>query len=153
MVVALLLRLAGEHVAALRLDVLGPIEWRVTRPFGYMAQPGEPAVVLEWLRMRAPLPDDATLHAAVLAFVSDSGSLNGIEVRYGEKSFAWRASASLDHALWIHRPVRWDGWLLMETHSPVAHAARAHTLRRFWTRDGVHVATMAQEAVVRRERE
>jgi acyl-CoA thioesterase-2 len=131
---------------------LGPIEWRVTKPYDYIAKPGEPAEVIEWFRVRAPLPDDPALHDAALAFVSDAGSLNGIEVRYGWDGFSGRASASLDHALWIHRPIRWDGWYLMATHSPVAHAARAHTIRRFFTQEGVHVATMAQEAVVRRQR-
>ena len=50
------------------------------------------------------------------------------------------------------RPMRVDGWFLMITDSPVAHAARALTLRQFYAADGMHVATMAQEAVVRRER-
>lgn len=102
--------------------------------------------------MRAPLPDDPVIHAAALVFVSDEGSFNGIERRYGWEGFSDRASASLDHAFWLHHPARWDGWFLMATETPVAYAARAHTVRRFYTGDGVHVATMAQEAVYRRER-
>lgn len=131
---------------------LGPIEWRAWKPWDYVAQPGEPPVVAEWFRVRAPLPDDPVVHAAALVFISDAGSLNGIERRYGWQGFSNHASASLDHALWIHRPVRLDTWFLMRTYSPVAHAARALTTRQFYRRDGTHVASMAQEAVVRRER-
>lgn len=130
---------------------IGPIEWRRWEPFDLVAKPGEPTVVREWFRMRTPLPDDPVLHTAALAFISDDGSFAGIERRYGWDGIAMRASASLDHALWIHRPVLWDGWMLMETDTPIAHAARALTHRRFYTRDGTHIATMAQEAVVRRE--
>ncbi len=131
---------------------LGPIEWRVLEPYDKIAGPGEEAVVHEWFRMRAPLPDDQVLHTAALVFVSDDGSFNAIERRYGWDGFSNKASASLDHALWIHRPIRWDGWFLMTTRNPVAHAARALTVREFYTRDGIHVASMAQEAVARRER-
>jgi acyl-CoA thioesterase-2 len=131
---------------------LGPVEWRVFVPYDSIAKPGEPATVREWFRFRAPLPDDPVLHAAALVFCSDMGSLNGIERRYGWEGMSHHASASLDHAFWLHRPMRLDGWFLMVTDSPVAHAARALTLRQFYAADGTHVATMAQEAVVRRER-
>jgi acyl-CoA thioesterase-2 len=131
---------------------LGPVEWRVWEPFDYVAKPGEPAIVREWMRMRAPLPDDPALHTAALVYFSDAGSFNGIERRYGWDGFTDKASASLDHAIWIHRPVPWDGWLLMVTDNPIAHAARALTHRQFYTREGVHVASIAQEAVVRRAR-
>jgi acyl-CoA thioesterase-2 len=63
-----------------------------------------------------------------------------------------KASASLDHAIWLHRPVRWDDWMLVVTTNPVAHAARALTYREFYARDGTHLASMAQEAIFRRER-
>lgn len=132
---------------------IGPIEWRRWEGFDLIAKPGEAAIVREWFRMRAPLPGDPVIHTAALAFVSDAGSFAGIERRYGWEGIAFRASASLDHALWVHRPVRWDGWMLMETETPVAHAARALTHRRFYGHDGTHLATMAQEAVVRRERQ
>jgi acyl-CoA thioesterase-2 len=132
---------------------LGPIEWRTPKWFDGAAAPGEEPVIREWLRFRAPLPDDPVLHQAALVWASDLGSFAGIEVRYGwDGVFEHRGSASLDHAIWIHRRVRWDGWLMMVTRSPVAAAGRAHSLRQFYTRDGVQIATMAQEAVVRRAR-
>lgn len=131
---------------------LGPIEWRVTQPFDFVAGPGDPKAVVEWARFRVPLPDDPLLHEAALVMASDMGSFNGIERRYGWEGFSHRGSASLDHAMWIHRPVRWDGWMLMVTDTPVAHAARALTHRQFYLRDGTHIASMAQEAIFRRER-
>jgi acyl-CoA thioesterase-2 len=131
---------------------LGPIEWRAWESFDKVAGPGEDATVREWFRIRAPLPDDPPLHTAALAFVSDAGSFSGIERRYGWKGVSHRASASLDHAMWIHRPVDWDGWMLMQTTTPVAHAARPLSYRQFYTRDGTHIASVAQEAIFRRER-
>ncbi len=130
----------------------GPVEWRLIEPPDRIAKPGESTIVREWMRMRAPLPDDPSVHAAALAFFSDAGSFSGIERIYGWKGFSHKASASLDHAMWFHRPWRWDGWMLMVTHTPVAHASRALTLRYFYTQDGTHVGSMAQEAIFRRER-
>ncbi len=131
---------------------LGPFEWRTDQHPDHVAAPGEPTIVREWGRVRMPLPDDPQLHAAAIVYISDAGSFAGIERRYGWEGASHKASASLDHAIWIHRPTRWDGWLLMVTDNPVANAARALSYRQFYTRDGVHVASVAQEAVFRRER-
>jgi acyl-CoA thioesterase-2 len=131
---------------------LGPVEWRTHEPPDRLAGPGESTTVHEWMRMRAPLPDDPPLHAAALVYFSDAGSFAGIERRYGWEGMVHKASASLDHAIWIHRPIVWDGWLLSVTSTPVANAARPLTYRQFYRRDGTHVASMAQEAIVRRSR-
>lgn len=131
---------------------LGPFEWRTAEHPEKVAAPGERTVVSEWGRVRMPLPDDPQLHAAALVYISDAGSFAGIERRYGWEGASHKASASLDHAIWIHRPVRWDSWLLMVTDNPVAHSARALSYRQFYTQHGMHVASMAQEAVFRRER-
>jgi acyl-CoA thioesterase-2 len=130
----------------------GPIEWRLCEPPDYVARPGERALVREWGRMRHPLPADPVLHTAALVFASDAGSFSAIERRYGDENMEWRASASLDHAFWLHHPIFWDGWLLMTTESPVAYSARALSYRQYYTHGGLHVASMAQEAVVRRKR-
>jgi acyl-CoA thioesterase-2 len=131
---------------------LGPFEWRLPQPPDIVAKPGETTTVQEWGRVRAPLPDDPQIHSAAIVYVSDAGSFNGIERRYGWEGMSGKASASLDHAIWIHRPIRWDDWILMVTENPVAHSARALSYRQFYTRDGTHVASVAQEAVFRRER-
>jgi acyl-CoA thioesterase-2 len=57
--------------------------------------------------------------------------------------------ASLDHAMWFHRPFRADEWLLYSQESPAAHGARGFTLGHFFTRDGVLVASVAQEGLIR----
>lgn len=131
---------------------LGPIEWRAWEPWDRIAGPGEDTAVKEWFRVRAPLPDDPVLKTAALVFVSDAGSFAGIERRYGWEGISHKASASLDHAMWIHRPVTWDGWMLMVTDTPIAHAARPLSYRQFYTRDGTHIASVAQEAIFRKER-
>jgi acyl-CoA thioesterase-2 len=105
-----------------------------------------------WVRVRAPLPDDPVVHTAALVYDSDAGSFAGIERIYGWDTMDFHASASLDHAIWIHRPVRWDDWIYTETVTPVAHAGRPLTFRKMYRRDGTHFATMAQEAIARRKR-
>jgi acyl-CoA thioesterase II len=132
---------------------LGPIEWRAWEGFDKIATSGDDTVVREWFRIRAPLPDDPPLHTAALVFVSDAGSFSGIERRYGWENVSHNASASLDHAMWIHRPVDWDGWMMMQTSTPIAHAARPLSYRQFFTRDGTHIASVAQEAIFRLDRD
>jgi acyl-CoA thioesterase-2 len=132
---------------------LGPLEWRSPVHPEEVAKPGESTTVKEWMRIRAPLPDEDDVHAAALVYFSDAGSFAGIERRYGWKDMVHKASASLDHAIWLHRPVRWDDWFLSVTRTPVAHSARALTYREFFRRDGTHFASMAQEAIFRREQD
>ena len=58
-------------------------------------------------------------------------------------------SASLDHAMWFHRPPRFDGWMLYASESPVAHAARALIFAQMYRQDGVRVASVVQEGLIR----
>jgi acyl-CoA thioesterase-2 len=124
-----------------------PVELRPITPWDEVAGPGEDARDLTWVGLRAPLPDDRLLHTAAVVYESDGGSLSAVSRRHGD--FLPQASASLDHALWLHRPVRWDGWMLHVTESPAAHSSRALSIRKIYTRDGLHVATMAQEGLFR----
>ena len=128
-----------------------PTEMRPVTPVDAVARPGEDPRAISWVGLRSPLPDDPLIHCAALAYYSDADSLEAVFRRHGGE-FAHGASASLDHALWFHRPVRWDGWLLFVTESPVAHSSRALSIRRIYTRHGAHIATMAQECVFRRPR-
>lgn len=114
--------------------------------------PNQPAFAAAWVRIRAPLPADPMFHSAAMVFDSDAGSFAGIERRYGWDAFDFRVSASLDHAIWIHRPVVWDDWIYTQTETPVAHGGRALTFRKMYRRDGTHISTMAQEAIARRKR-
>ena len=103
-----------------------------------------------WIKALAPLPTGSVLHAAALAYASDYTILESIYRRHG---IAWSHpglnSASLDHAMWFHRPVRVDDWLLYIQESPSAQGGRGLATGRIYTRDGVLVATVAQEGMVR----
>jgi acyl-CoA thioesterase II len=97
-----------------------------------------------WARTSVALPDDPLVHAAVLTYFSDIAS--GTSAFEGS---AERTSTSLDHAVWFHRPVRADDWFLYETDSPAAASGRALCFGQIWASDGTHVATVAQEGLIR----
>lgn len=103
-----------------------------------------------WLRTSGPLPDDPLLHAAVLAYASDFSILEPILRRHG---LAWMNNrlrpASLDHAMWFHRPIRVDEWVLYTLQSPSASGGRGLSVGRMFSRDGHHAVTLAQEGMMR----
>lgn len=103
-----------------------------------------------WLRTDGALPDDPLLHAAVLAYASDLTLMAAIvarhDVRFGEPGVV---AASLDHAMWFHRAVRVDDWLLHDQDSPSASGGRGIGRGRIFARDGRLVATTVQEGLVR----
>jgi acyl-CoA thioesterase-2 len=101
-----------------------------------------------WLRVAGELTDDPVVHAAALTFVSDLTLLSAGFARLGG---GWPdfVGASLDHAVWFHRPVRADDWFLYETDSPAASSGRALCFGQIWAADGTHVATVAQEGLIR----
>jgi acyl-CoA thioesterase-2 len=102
-----------------------------------------------WLRTRGPVPDDAVLHRALLAFVSDMSLLDTALLPHGKSIFSDVQVASLDHAMWFHRPFRADDWLLYAQDSPSASGARGFNRGAIYTRDGVLVASVAQEGLIR----
>jgi acyl-CoA thioesterase-2 len=103
-----------------------------------------------WVRAVGEVDDDPVLHQALLAYASDYGLLgtalrpHGLTIRSPEVMVA-----SLDHAIWFHRPFRVDEWLLYDIESPAAAGARAFTRGAFYTRSGTLVASVAQEGLVR----
>jgi acyl-CoA thioesterase-2 len=104
-----------------------------------------------WIRIKAKLPDDPLLHACALTFCSDLTLLDAILVVHGE---VWGpggvVGASLDHALWFHRPFRADEWFLYDCTSPSASGARGLATGQMFTVDGRHIATAIQEGLLRR---
>ena len=129
----------------------GPLEFRRARPRIWPDPTGDTSGPhVEWLRPRAPLPDDPRLQMAALVFLADFYSHWAFERRVG-RGFAVGRFQPLDLALWVHRSVRWDDWWLMETISEVAHAGRGLSRRRIYTRDGRLIATSAQEARIESE--
>ncbi|WP_348536099.1 acyl-CoA thioesterase [Mobilicoccus caccae] len=104
-----------------------------------------------WLRADGTIPtDDALIHAAVLAYASDYNLLEGALRRHG---LAWSdrriRAASLDHAMWFHRPTRADEWVLYTQASPSSQGGRALGLGHMFSEDGTLVATVAQEGMLR----
>ncbi len=127
-----------------------PIETRPVDPSRYLRhEPGAPVQDV-WLRAVGPLPDDPAIHRAVLAYLSDMTLLDTALIGHGHYVFdAQLQVASLDHALWFHRPFRADEWLLYVQDSPNASGARGLTRGLLFSRDGRLVATAMQEGLMR----
>ncbi|MDM7832617.1 acyl-CoA thioesterase II [Cellulomonas sp. MW9] len=103
-----------------------------------------------WFRSRGPVPDDQLLHRALLAYACDQVLLEPILRRSGNSWVTPGLSiASLDHAMWWHRDVRVDDWLLYVQTSPSAQGGRGLGAARVFTREGVLVASIAQEGMLR----
>jgi len=112
-------------------------------------RPARAAVDHIWLRTRASVPDDPVLQRALLAFVSDMSLLDTALLPHGKSIFSDVKVASLDHAMWFHRPFRADDWLLYVQDSPSASGARGFNRGALYTREGVLVASVAQEGLIR----
>jgi acyl-CoA thioesterase-2 len=102
-----------------------------------------------WMKTRSTAPDDPVIHRALLAFVSDMSLLDTSLLPHGRSIFSRVQVASLDHAMWFHRPFRADEWLLYEQDSPSASGARGFCRGSIFTRDGKLVASVAQEGLIR----
>jgi acyl-CoA thioesterase-2 len=103
-----------------------------------------------WLRAKGALPDDVGLHQAVLAYASDLTLMVSAVLPHpvGMSDPGFR-SASLDHAMWFHRPFRADEWLFFDQESPVSDRARAFARGAFYIRTGELVSSCAQEGMLR----
>lgn len=130
-----------------------PIELRpvdLGRYLGSGAHGGQRPQQRVWVRAVAPLPDDPDLHRAVLAYLSDMTLLDTALAAHGRTVFDPAIQgASLDHALWFHRPFRADEWMLYVQDSPSASGALGLTRGQIYARDGKLVASVAQEGLIR----
>jgi acyl-CoA thioesterase-2 len=127
-----------------------PFEFRPVEPIHVVAPPRAAPVRHIWLKTLDKLPDNADLHRNVLAYVSDYQLVSTATLPHGVHFAEGNVQlASLDHAMWFHRPFRVDEWLLYAMESPNASGGRGLALGRFFTRDGALVASTAQEGVVR----
>lgn len=127
-----------------------PIDFRTVTPVDPFAPEVREPVKHMWFRADGTMPDDPVLHQAVLAYASDYGLLGTSLLPHG-LSFLMRRvqAASLDHAVWFHRPARVDEWLLYAMDAPAAAGARAFTRGALYTRDGALIASTAQEGLIR----
>jgi acyl-CoA thioesterase II len=108
---------------------------------------------LVWLRVNGELPDDPLLHVCLMTYASDLTLLDSVLRRHG---LSWAdgqtSGASLDHAMWFHRPFRADRWLLYDQESPIAAGARGLARGQVFTEEGELVVSVVQEGLVRTAR-
>ena len=129
------------------------LEYRHVQPYDLLDPVAAPPQASMWLRAVAPLPEDFSLHCAMLAYASDHGLLltamrpHGLALLRGDVRLA-----SLDHAMWFHRDLRIDDWLLHDMDSPSACGARALCRGRVFDHQGRLVASTAQEGMMRLQR-
>jgi acyl-CoA thioesterase-2 len=127
-----------------------PIELRPVDLARYVTHEAGALEQYVWLRAAGPLPDDPAIHRAVLAYLSDMTLLDAALGAHGHSVFDTGLQvASLDHALWFHRPFRADEWLLYAQDSPNSCGARGFARGLIFSHDGRLVASVAQEGLMR----
>lgn len=127
-----------------------PIDMRFVHPPTFLGGAPRSGPSLVWLRVPRPLPDDPFLHQCLLTYASDMSLLDNIVKPHGRSGrLGPLMMASLDHALWFHVPLRVDDWLLYAQDSPAAAGGRGFARGALYTREGVLVASVAQEGLMR----
>lgn len=127
-----------------------PIEVRPVDISRYLDRDHRSQTQLVWMRATGRLPDTPSLHQCVLAYASDFTLLDTALIAHGKLSFDPDVQmASLDHAIWFHRPCRADEWLLYAQDSPSAGGARGFCRGTVFTREGRVVASVTQEGLMR----
>ncbi len=127
-----------------------PFDFRAVEPIDYQQPARLPPVQHVWLRAVDKLPDDERLHRCLLAYVSDYNLLGTATRPHGAAYLTGQLlMASVDHAMWFHRPFRVDEWLLYAMDSPSASGARGLARGSLYARDGRLVAGVAQEGLMR----
>lgn len=129
-----------------------PIEIRPVKPIDYSNPDVRAPYKQNWFRAVAKLPDDLALHQCILSYASDFGLLGTSMLPHGV-SFAQKDMqvASLDHAIWFHRPFRVDDWLLYDMDSPSASQGRGFNRGNIYNQNGELVASVCQEALIRKK--
>jgi acyl-CoA thioesterase-2 len=127
-----------------------PIEWRPVELDRYLGKKIENGRFHVWIRATAKLPDEPAIHQCVLAYASDMLLLDSALIPHGRTVFEKTLmAASLDHALWFHRPFRTDEWLLYAHESPNLAGSRGFSRGLIFAGDGTLVASVAQEGLLR----
>ena len=132
------------------LSRMGPFEMRPVYPRDEMKPTKRPPYQQVWFRLTQAISDDVNMHRAMLAYASDFYLLGTTTFPHAISYYQNNVQmASLDHALWFHRPFRIDDWLLYDLDSPTAQGARGLARGSIYNRHGVLVATVAQEGLIR----
>ena len=146
-------RQIAEHLPEARRTAImvgTAVEIRPVEPVDLLAPEMRPPFANAWLRAPRRLPDDPVLHQAMLAYASDFGLLRSALNPHGLSYLQSRLQvASLDHAMWFHDSFRMDEWLLYSMDSPAAGGARGFCRGSVYTQEGLLVASVAQEGLIR----
>ena len=130
-----------------------PIELRPVEYRRYLGEKFEDGRFHVWIRATGRLPDEPAIHQCVLAYASDMNLLDAALIPHGRTFFNEDImAASLDHALWFHRPFRADEWLLYAQDSPNLAGSRGFARGLIFASDGTLVASVAQEGLLRQRR-
>lgn len=132
------------------LSRMGPFEFRPIYPRDELNPPKRPPLQQVWFRLSERVGDAPELHRALLAYASDFHLLGTTTFPHGISYYQPNVQmASLDHALWFHRPFRADDWLLYSIDSPSAQGARGLARGQVFDREGRLVASTTQEGMIR----
>lgn len=127
-----------------------PFEFRLVQPLDYLNPRPAPPLRQIWVRAIGKVGDDEMLHRRLLAYVSDFFLLDTATLPHGTSFLKpTLIMATIDHAMWFHRPLRVDDWLLCAMDSPSASGARGFARASVFARDGRLVASAAQEGLIR----
>ncbi|MBK5565120.1 MAG: thioesterase family protein, partial [Ensifer sp. SSB1] len=129
-----------------------PIEIRPASLHHYFTRDDGKPIQDVWVKAVGTVPQERHIQAAILAYLSDMTLLDTSLYAHGTSVFDRNLQvASLDHAMWFHRPCKMDDWLLYTQDSPSAHGARGMTRGSLFTRSGVLIASVAQEGLIRKK--
>lgn len=132
------------------LGMDSPFEFRKVWPRNELDPEKRPPYQHIWFRLTEKVDDSPMLQRALLAYASDFHLIGTITLPHGISYLSHNVQmASLDHAMWFHRPFRADEWLLYSFDSPTAQGARGLARGMIFKRDGTLVASTAQEGLVR----
>jgi acyl-CoA thioesterase-2 len=132
------------------LEIERPFEFRPVQQYNPLAPVACAPVRQIWMRAVDKLPDDDALHRGLLAYMSDYWLLDTSTMPHGSSFLRGNLiMASIDHAIWFHRPVRVDEWLLYSLDSPSSSGARGFARGSLYSRQGSLVASTAQEGLIR----
>ncbi|MBB5117638.1 acyl-CoA thioesterase [Streptomyces eurocidicus] len=145
-------RFIDPEVAERLADARAAVDLRYADepPFASVGEPREPKSQV-WFRTNGKLADDPLLHVCLVTYVSDMTLLDSVLLAHGRGGWTVGdvVGASLDHAMWFHRPFRADEWLLYDQESPTAQGGRGLARGRIFTESGQLAVSVIQEGVVR----
>jgi acyl-CoA thioesterase-2 len=131
-----------------------PIDIRQLQTPTYLGGEASRGPTQVWMKANGKLADDLFLHQTLLTYATDISLLDNILRPHGRLGkLGPMMVASIDHAVWLHRPLRFDEWLLYVMDSPAAFGARGFARGTIYTRDGKLVASTAQEGLMRPAKE